>query len=37
MTGLRYVYAVCRPLEAPLQAQLTGVAGARPNRWPTTA
>ncbi|MFI1538516.1 GvpL/GvpF family gas vesicle protein [Streptomyces anandii] len=28
MTGLRYVYAICRPLEAPLQAQLTGVAGA---------
>ncbi|MEU6219403.1 GvpL/GvpF family gas vesicle protein [Streptomyces sp. NPDC047022] len=28
MTPLRYVYAVCRPLCAPLQAQLTGVAGA---------
>ncbi|MGW5122761.1 GvpL/GvpF family gas vesicle protein [Streptomyces sp. NPDC004069] len=28
MTGLRYVYAVCRPLGAPLQAQLTGVGGA---------
>ncbi|MEW2495572.1 GvpL/GvpF family gas vesicle protein [Streptomyces nodosus] len=28
MTALRYVYAVCRPLGAPLQAQLTGVAGA---------
>lgn len=28
MSGLRYVYALCRPLEAPLQAQLTGVAGA---------
>ncbi|MYX46346.1 gas vesicle protein [Streptomyces sp. SID89] len=28
MSGLRYVYAICRPLEAPLQAQLTGVAGA---------
>ncbi|MFD5265015.1 GvpL/GvpF family gas vesicle protein [Streptomyces sp. NPDC058335] len=28
MTGLRYVYAVCRPLTAPLQAELTGVAGA---------
>ncbi|MDF3298711.1 GvpL/GvpF family gas vesicle protein [Streptomyces tropicalis] len=28
MTGPRYVYAVCRPLDAPLQAQLTGVAGA---------
>ncbi|GAA3844810.1 GvpL/GvpF family gas vesicle protein [Streptomyces sp. NPDC003631] len=27
MTALRYVYAVCRPLSAPLQAQLTGVAG----------
>ncbi|GHI02979.1 gas vesicle protein [Streptomyces cellostaticus] len=30
MTGLRYVYAVCRPLGAPLQAQLTGVGGAPP-------
>ncbi len=30
MTGLRYVYAVCRPFEAPLQAQLTGVAGDPP-------
>lgn len=28
VTPLRYVYAVCRPLSAPLQAQLTGVAGA---------
>ncbi|MFC3574259.1 GvpL/GvpF family gas vesicle protein [Streptomyces yaanensis] len=28
MTALRYVYAVCRPLRAPLQAELTGVAGA---------
>ncbi|GAA0908673.1 GvpL/GvpF family gas vesicle protein [Streptomyces thermoalcalitolerans] len=28
MSGLRYVYAVCHPLEAPLQVQLTGVAGA---------
>ncbi|MGW3497650.1 GvpL/GvpF family gas vesicle protein [Streptomyces sp. NPDC001020] len=28
MTGLRYVYALCRPLRAPLQASLTGVAGA---------
>ncbi|RZU23652.1 GvpL/GvpF family gas vesicle protein [Streptomyces sp. BK239] len=28
MTGLRYVYAVCRPFDAPLQVQLTGVAGA---------
>ncbi|MFD8819654.1 GvpL/GvpF family gas vesicle protein, partial [Streptomyces sp. NPDC059627] len=26
--GLRYVYAVCRPFAAALQAQLTGVAGA---------
>ncbi|MFE6895093.1 GvpL/GvpF family gas vesicle protein [Streptomyces sp. NPDC057694] len=25
---LRYVYAVCRPLDAPLQAELVGVAGA---------
>jgi hypothetical protein len=30
MTGLRYVYAVCRPLGAPLQADLTGVAGDPP-------
>ncbi|MDQ0810095.1 hypothetical protein QFZ63_001809 [Streptomyces sp. B3I7] len=28
MTALRYVYAVCRPLTAPLQAELRGVAGA---------
>ncbi|MFD4501633.1 GvpL/GvpF family gas vesicle protein [Streptomyces sp. NPDC058457] len=28
--GLRYVYAVCRPFAAALQAQLTGVAGAPP-------
>ncbi|MFD9007191.1 GvpL/GvpF family gas vesicle protein [Streptomyces sp. NPDC059582] len=27
MTGLRYVYAVCRPFRAALQAQLTGVGG----------
>ncbi|WP_055493795.1 GvpL/GvpF family gas vesicle protein [Streptomyces sp. TP-A0356] len=32
MTALRYVYAVCRPLDAPLQAQLTGVAGAPPRQ-----
>ncbi|WP_369031299.1 MULTISPECIES: GvpL/GvpF family gas vesicle protein [Streptomyces] len=30
MTGLRYVYAVCRPFDAALQAQLTGVAGVPP-------
>ncbi|WP_367319864.1 GvpL/GvpF family gas vesicle protein [Streptomyces sp. HUAS ZL42] len=30
MTGLRYVYAVCRPFGTPLQAQLTGVAGDPP-------
>ncbi|MFC4504264.1 MULTISPECIES: GvpL/GvpF family gas vesicle protein [Streptomyces] len=30
MTGLRYVYAVCRPLGAPLQADLKGVAGDPP-------
>ncbi|MDO0924895.1 GvpL/GvpF family gas vesicle protein [Streptomyces sp. TG1A-8] len=30
MTGLRYVYAVCRPPGAPLQAELTGVGGAPP-------
>ncbi|MFF7235376.1 GvpL/GvpF family gas vesicle protein [Streptomyces collinus] len=28
--GLRYVYAVCRPLGAPLQAELTGIGGAPP-------
>ncbi|MFE7931588.1 GvpL/GvpF family gas vesicle protein [Streptomyces sp. NPDC057456] len=30
MTGLRYVYAVCHPLGAPLQAALSGVAGDPP-------
>jgi hypothetical protein len=30
MTGLRYVYAVCRPFGAPLQTQLAGVAGDPP-------
>ncbi|MBL3666295.1 GvpL/GvpF family gas vesicle protein [Streptomyces sp. M2CJ-2] len=30
MTGLRYVYAICRPFGTPLQAQLTGVAGDPP-------
>ncbi|WP_105970117.1 GvpL/GvpF family gas vesicle protein [Streptomyces geranii] len=30
MTGPRYVYAVCRPFGAALQAQLRGVAGAPP-------
>jgi hypothetical protein len=30
VTGLRYVYAVCRPFDAPLQAQLSGVAGDPP-------
>ncbi|MEV5439939.1 GvpL/GvpF family gas vesicle protein [Streptomyces sp. NPDC052682] len=30
MSGLRYVYAVCRPFGTPLQAQLTGVAGDPP-------
>ncbi|MFF4549421.1 GvpL/GvpF family gas vesicle protein [Streptomyces sp. NPDC001435] len=30
MAGLRYVYAVCRPFDAALQSQLTGVAGAPP-------
>ncbi len=34
MTGLRYVYAVCRPFGAALQAQLTGVAGAPPKQLP---
>ncbi|WP_330460705.1 GvpL/GvpF family gas vesicle protein [Streptomyces sp. NBC_00820] len=30
MTGPRYVYAVCRPLDAPLQVQLAGIGGAPP-------
>lgn len=30
MTALRYVYAVCHPFDAALQAQLTGVAGDPP-------
>ena len=30
MTGLRYVYALCRPFGTPLQSQLTGVAGDPP-------
>lgn len=30
MTGLRYVYAVCRPFDAALQSQLTGVVGGTP-------
>lgn len=30
MTGLRYVYAVCRPFDKPLQAELAGVAGDPP-------
>ncbi|GAA4319646.1 GvpL/GvpF family gas vesicle protein [Streptomyces venetus] len=30
MTGLRYVYAVCRPFGTPLQSQLKGVAGDPP-------
>ncbi|MFI5975609.1 GvpL/GvpF family gas vesicle protein [Streptomyces sp. NPDC051452] len=30
MTGLRYVYAVCRPFDTPLQSQLTGIGGAPP-------
>ncbi|MEB8342843.1 GvpL/GvpF family gas vesicle protein [Streptomyces endophyticus] len=29
---LRYVYAVCHPLGAPLQAELTGVTGAPPRQ-----
>ncbi|MFF6994854.1 GvpL/GvpF family gas vesicle protein [Streptomyces sp. NPDC008313] len=30
MSGLRYVYAICRPFSTPLQAELTGVAGGPP-------
>ncbi|MGP4011272.1 GvpL/GvpF family gas vesicle protein [Streptomyces sp. 4N124] len=32
MTGLRYVYAVCRPFRSALQAQLKGVAGEPPKQ-----
>ncbi|MEU0686234.1 GvpL/GvpF family gas vesicle protein [Streptomyces uncialis] len=32
MTDPRYVYAVCRPWDTPLQAELGGVAGAPPKR-----
>ncbi|MFD3377691.1 MULTISPECIES: GvpL/GvpF family gas vesicle protein [unclassified Streptomyces] len=32
MSGLRYVYAVCRPFGTPLSAQLTGVAGVPPKQ-----
>lgn len=32
MTGLRYVYAVCRPFGSALQRQLTGVAGSPPKQ-----
>lgn len=32
MTGLRYVYAICRPFSTPLQAQLSGVAGVPPKQ-----
>ncbi|MFS8201300.1 GvpL/GvpF family gas vesicle protein [Streptomyces sp. CWNU-52B] len=31
-SGLRYVYAVCRPFGTPLPAQLTGVAGVPPKQ-----
>ncbi|MCX2926864.1 GvpL/GvpF family gas vesicle protein [Streptomyces sp. NEAU-W12] len=34
MTGLRYVYAICRPYGTPLQAQLSGVAGDPPRLLP---
>ncbi|MHC5908331.1 GvpL/GvpF family gas vesicle protein [Streptomyces sp. S6] len=32
MSGLRYVYAVCPPFDAPLPADLTGVVGEPPAR-----
>ncbi|WP_151478624.1 GvpL/GvpF family gas vesicle protein [Streptomyces albicerus] len=32
MSGLRYVYAVCRPFGTTLPAQLTGVAGVPPKQ-----
>ncbi|MGW7068928.1 GvpL/GvpF family gas vesicle protein [Streptomyces sp. NPDC054855] len=32
MSGLRYVYAICRPFDAALHAQLTGVDGAPPGQ-----
>jgi hypothetical protein len=34
MSGLRYVYAVCRPFRAALPAELTGVAGTPPKLLP---
>ncbi|MEW1927723.1 GvpL/GvpF family gas vesicle protein [Streptomyces sp. NPDC088360] len=34
MSGLRYVYAICRPFDAALQAQVTGVDGAPPGQLP---
>lgn len=37
MTGLRYVYAVCHPLGAPLQADLPGWRAIRPDCSPTAA
>ncbi|MGW5865020.1 GvpL/GvpF family gas vesicle protein [Streptomyces sp. NPDC055239] len=32
MSGLRYVYAICRSFDAALQTQVTGVDGAPPGR-----
>ena len=32
MTGLRYVYAICRPFRSALQRQLSGVAGSPPKQ-----
>ena len=32
MSGLRYVYAICRPFDAALQAQVTGVDGVPPGQ-----
>ena len=36
MTGLRYVYAVCRPFGAALQSQLTDWGAIRRGCSPTT-
>jgi hypothetical protein len=32
MSGLRYVYAICRPFSAALSAELTGIAGVPPKQ-----
>ncbi|MFF1695684.1 GvpL/GvpF family gas vesicle protein [Streptomyces sp. NPDC058257] len=34
MSGLRYVYAICRPFDAALKTQVAGVDGAPPGQLP---